>query len=201
MDRGVMIVGKFWIVLLMALIGCGGFRATRDILPVAGPDVIVLPRSRGVGATKDGISVAVVPLQDVKELDGFGVLIVNESSHWIYFKKEDFMLIQGGEVRHPVSDSQVSTRLGGGYKPKMPGELNADIFEWRRTINTRDSRGFKMLDSDKRLSVMSGTKEKLFLYFKTRDDAAPMQFVIRNIYNEVTNKRARFSFKFDVEKS
>jgi phage-related protein len=193
---------KFWVALLIVLAGCGGLYATRDILPVAGPDVTILPRARGVAATKDNISIVVVPLQDVKELDGFGILIVNESSHWISFKKEDFMLIpEGGEARHPVSDSQVYARLGAGYKPSMPNGLNVDIYEWRPNVNSRDSRGLQVVDKDEKLSIMGGTKEKIFLYFRTQEGTAPMRFMIPNIYNEATKQRTLFSFKFAVEKS
>lgn len=192
-------MSRFWVVLLVVLTGCGGLRATRDILPVAGPDVTVLPRTKGVAATKDNISIAVVPLQDVKELDGFGVMIVNESSHWISFKKEDFMLIQSGEARYPVSDTQVYSRLGSGYKPSMPGGLSVDIFEWRPSVNERSSRGLGSVDKEKTLSIIGGAKERIFLFFKTRDDTAPMQFIVTNIYNETTKQRTRFSFKFTVE--
>ena len=189
---------RLWIVLLIVLAGCG-LHTSRSIIPVPESDVALLPRTKGVAATKNNISVIIVPLEDVKELDGFGVMIVNESKNWISLKKEDCMLIQSGEVRHPVSDSHVGTRLGGSYRPSMPEQLNVDIFEWRQSVNIRSSRGFK--DEDKTLSIMRGTKEKIFLYFKTRDDIAPMQLIIPNIYNEAKDQRTRFSFKFAVEKS
>jgi hypothetical protein len=169
---------------------------------VAEPDVTVLPRTRGIAATKDNISIAVVPLQNVKELDGFGVLIVNESSHWVSFKKEDFMLIQSGEARYPVSDAQVYSRLGSGYKPSMPSGLAQDIYyEWRPSVNERTSRGLGSVDKEKTLSIIGGAKEEIFVYFRARDDTAPMQFIIANIYNEATEQRTRFSFKFTVEGS
>ena len=195
-------MGRFWIILLIVLAGCGGLQTTRNILPMAEPDVTILPRSNGVAATKDDISVVVVPLQDVKELDAFGLMIINESSNWIYLKKEDFMLIQGGDVRYPVSDEQVSSRLGGGYKPSMPSELSADIYyNWRPDVNIMRSRGLSVVDDEKSLSIMRGTKEKIFLYFKTRDDMSPMQLIIPNIYNETRDQRTRFSFKFSIEGS
>ena len=195
-------MGRFWVVMLLIfLAGCSGMHATRNILPVAETDVTILPRAKGVATTKDNISIAVVPLQDVKELDGFGLMIVNESSNWISFKKEDFILIQSGEVRTPVSDTQVTTRLGSSYKRSMPGGINVDLFEWRQSINSRRSRGLRIMDDEKRISIIGGAKEKLFLYFKTRDDTAPMQLIITNIQNESTKKRTRFSFKFEIEKS
>ena len=194
-------MSRFWVFLLIFLAGCGGLHTTRDILPVAEQDAIVLPETNSVAATKDNISVLVAPLRDVKELDGFGVLIINESSHWISFKKEDCMLIQDGEVRYPVSDTQVSTRLGSSYKPSMPTGLSGDIYyNWRQSVNTLRSRGLEM-DEDKKLSVIAGAKEKVFLFFKTRDSMAPMQLIIPNIYNEATKQRTLFSFKFTVEKT
>jgi len=194
-------MGRFWVILLIVLAGCGGLHATRNILPVVEPDVAILPKTKGVAATKDNISIVVVPLQDVKELDGFGVLIANESSHWISLKKESCMLIQSGEVRSPLSDSQASARLGSAYKPSMSSELSVDISEWRRSVNASKLQTTKVVNEDKKLSIIGGAKEKFFLYFKTKDDTAPMQLIIPDIYNEATNQRTRFSFKFNVEKT
>lgn len=191
---------KFWIILLIVLAGCG-FRATRDILPVADPDMTILPRVKGIANTKDSISVVVVPLPDVKELDAFGVIIANETSHLISFSKEDCMLIQSGEVRRPMTDTQVYKRLGSSYKPSMPSGLNMDIYGWRQSVNLRSSRGLGGMDKDKRITIMGNAKEKLFLFFKTRDDTSPMQFRIQNIQNEATKQRTWFSFKFTVKKS
>ena len=191
---------KFWIILLIVLAGCG-LRATRDILPVADPDMTILPRVKGIADTKDSISVVVVPLPDVKELDAFGVLIVNETSHLISFSKEDCMLIQSGEVRRPMTDTQVYKRLGSSYKPSMPGGLNMDIYGWRQSVNLRSSRGLEGMDKNKRMTIMGNAKEKIFLFFKTRDDTSPMQFRIQNIQNEATRQRTWFSFKFTIKKS
>jgi hypothetical protein len=204
-NRGVKMVRRFWVLLLIILTGCG-LNTTRRILPVADQDVAILPRTRGAVVTKTfegrsgGVSFVVVPLERVKEMDAFGILIVNETSNWISFKKEDIMLIQSGEARYPTSDTQVYSRLGGGHKPSMPNELNADIYyDWRPSVNTMVSRGFQIVDEEKKLSVMGGTKEKIFLYFKTQSDTSPMQLIIPNVYNEATKQRLRFSFKFVIE--
>jgi hypothetical protein len=197
----VRIVRKFWIILLIILAGCG-LRATRDILPVPNPDVIVLPRVKGIAATKESISIAVVPLPDVKELDAFGVIIANESPNMLTFSKEDCMLIQSGQVRYPLTDNQVYKRLGSSYQPSMPSGLNMDIYAWRQSVNLRSSRGLEgMIKEEKRLSIMGNAKEKIFLFFKTQDDMTPLQFRIQNIQNETTGQRTWFSFKFNIEKS
>jgi len=194
-------VRKFWIILLMiALAGCG-LRATRDILPVADPDLVILPRVKGIATTKENVSVVVVPLPDVKELDAFGVIIANESSNMLSFSKEDCMLIQSGEVRRPLTDSQVYKRLGSSYKPSMPSGLSTDIYGWRQSVNLRSSRGLEGIDKNKRLSIMGNAKEKIFLFFKTTDDISPMQLRIQNIKNEATDQKTWVSFKFTVQKS
>jgi len=198
--EGVKIVSRFWAVLLVFVTGGAGVNATREIVPVAESDSTILPVTKGVAATRDDISVVVAYLKDVKALDGFGVMIVNETSHWISFKKEECVLIQSGEVRRPLDDPQVAARLGGSYKPKMPEGLAGDISEWRRDVNSRVSRGFKVSDEDKTLSIISGTRETVYLYFNTREDTAPIELIIPNIYNEATKQRTRFSFKFVVEK-
>ncbi len=195
-------MSKFGVVLLIiaVLAGCAAMRATRDIRPVIGQDETALLMTDGVAATKGNISVMVVPLADVKELDAFGVMIINESSNWVSFKKEDFVLIQSGNASKPASDTQVTTRLGANYKPTMPNGLNTDVFQWRRNVNTMKSHGLRIVNDEKKLSVMGGSKEKVFVFFRTRDDTAPLQLIIPNIYNEKTKERTRFSFKFTVEK-
>jgi len=192
-------VNKFWIIFLIFLAGCGGLRSTRNILPVPETEMTILQRTKGVAVTKNDISVLVVYLQDVKELDGFGIMIVNETPNWISFKKEECILIQDGEVRYPLSDSKASARLGSTYKPKMPNDLIMDISNWRRDINFRSSRGTKVVDENK-ISIISGSKETVFLYFSTQGSITPMQLIIPNIYNESTKQRTNFSFRFIVER-
>lgn len=199
-------MSKAWVVALtislLILAGCG-LNATRNILPVAEPEATFLPRTKGIASTKDKVSIAVVPLQAVKEVDGFGILIANESTNWISLLKEECMLVQGGEVRKPLTRAQISSRLGGSYRESLPKELNMDIFEWRRSINLRDSRSreLKIMDEDEKISIMGGTKETIYLYFRTQGDMAPMQLLLPNIYNESKGIRTRFSFKFTVEKT
>ena len=189
---------RYWVILLVVLTGCG-LNVTRTIVPVPDQDSVFLPQSKGIAATKDDISVVVVPLPDVKEADAFGVLIANESSHWISFNKKDFVLVQSGKVRHPMSDAQINAAMGT-YKPKMPSQLNADIFDWRRSINLASPRGSRVIDKDKTISVIRGAKETVYVFFRASDDLSPMQLIIPNIINGDTGTRTRFSFKFIITK-
>lgn len=191
---------KIWpIILATLLIGCG-LNTTRNINPLPEPDVPLLPQSKGLAANKDNVSIVVVPMQSVKELDAFGVMIINESSNWISIRKEDCILIQGGEARYPLDDKQINARMGSGYKPSMPEQLKVDVFYWRPSVNSLNSRDLKIIDEDKKISIMGGTKETIFLHYKTTDSIAPMQLIIPSIYNETTKQRTRFSFSFNVEK-
>ncbi|MBM3212310.1 hypothetical protein FJZ33_08825 [Candidatus Poribacteria bacterium] len=188
------------IIILACFLSSCGLNTTRNILPIPEADVSLLPRSKGLATTKNGISVIVVPLQSVKELDGFGVMIINETSNWISIKREDCVMIQGGDARYPLNNKQVSNRMGSSYKSSMPDELKVDIFEWRRNINTLNTRDLKIVDENLKISIMAGTKETIFLYFKTIDSTSPIQLILSNIFNEATKQRTRFSFKFTVEK-
>jgi hypothetical protein len=82
----------------------------------------------------------------------------------------------------------------------MPDELKVDIFDWRRSVNSLNSRDLKIVDENKKISIMGGTKETIFLYYRTNNSISPMQLIIPNVYNETAEQRTRFSFSFNVEK-
>jgi hypothetical protein len=199
-NKGVRIMNKIWVIILAVLLFSCGLNTTRNILPLPDADVAMLPRSKGLATTINNISVVAVPLHSLKELDGFGIMIINETPNWLSFKREDCVLIQGGEARYPLTDKQVSARLGSSNKPTMPEELKMDIFDWRRNINALYTRDLKIIDEEQKISIMTNTKETVFIYFKTTDSTSPMQLIISNIFNESTKQRNRFSFKFNIEK-
>jgi len=195
-------VNKLWAILLLSifLMGCGGFRSTRTFIPLPNEDMTVLTATKGLVTTKNNISVAAVPLQDVKELDGFGIVIINDTQSWISVKQEECMMIQDGKVAYPLETDKALARLGTGYKLKMPNEFNADIFEWRKDINNRSSKSTKVVDEDKKISILTGSKDTIYLFFSTQGNMAPIQLIIPNIYNGTTKERTNFSFKFEIQK-
>jgi len=205
-NRGVYIVSRAWaaslITILLILSGCG-LNATRNIVPVPDPDLTFLMRAKGLAVVKDGIAIVVVPLPDVKELDGFGIIIVNETTHWVSLNKADCILIQGGEATKPMTRSQSAARLGSGYKAKMPDALKVDISDWRRSVNFmgKRNRNMDVTAEDDKISIIGGTREDLYFYYRTQGNTAPMQLIFPNIYNEATGQRTRFSFKFNIEKT
>ncbi|HGJ65266.1 TPA: hypothetical protein ENS27_07730 [bacterium] len=194
-------MNKLWAIpLIFLLAGCGSFGASRNIVPIMNPDMVYLSNTKGVATTKNGISVVAVYLQDVKELDGFGVMIINETPNWISLKKEECMLVQNGQVIYPLDDEKAKARLGMGYKAKMPDGLIADIYQWRRDINLKPLKDTKVVDKDKKISIITGARDNIYLYFNTQGNNAPMQLIIPNIYNENTKERTSFSFGFVLEK-
>ena len=199
-------MNKLWAILLVSVLlaGCGALNATRNIVPVPDDTMTVLKRTKGVALEKNKIVVAVVPLADVKELDGFGIMIVNETPNWLSIRREECMLIQDGKISYPIDNDKALSRLGAGYKPKMPAELNADIYEWRRDINTISSRGSntntKVVDEDKKISIITGSRETIYLYFSNQGNKAPIQIILPNIFNEATKEKTSFSFKFEIAK-
>lgn len=195
-------MNKLWAIFLVSIfiVGCGGFNSTRSIVPLPNEEMTILKLSNGVAMTKNGISMAVAPIQDVKELDVFGVLVVNDTSNWISIKQEECMLVQDGKAVYPMETKTALARLGSGYKAKMPNTFIADVFEWRKDINNRSSRSSKVVDEDKKVSIVTGSKDTIYLYFNTQGSNAPMQLIIPNVYNETTKERTSFSFKFEIQK-
>ena len=201
-------MNKLWAILLVSalLAGCGALNATRNIIPVPDENMTLLKRTKGMALEKNHIVVAVVPLPDVKELDGFGIMIVNETPNWLSIKREECMLIQDGKITYPLDNEKALARLGAVYKPKMPGDLSADLYEWRRDINTISSRSSsnakvtKVVDEDKKISIITGSKETIYLYFSNQGNTAPIQIILPNIFNEATKEKTSFSFKFEIAK-
>ena len=201
-------MNKLWAILLVSALfaGCGALNATRNIIPIPDESMTVLRRTKGVALEKNNIVVAVVPLPDVKDLDGFGIVIVNETPNWLSIKREECMLIQDGKITYPLDNDKALARLGAVYKPKMPGDLSADIYEWRRDINTISSRSSsnakvtKVVDEDKKISIITGSKETIYLYFNNQGNTAPIQIILPNIFNEATKEKTSFSFKFEIAK-
>ena len=82
------------------------------IVPVFDPDAHIMPQTGTVGYVKNGITAMAVPLNDVKAVDAFGVIIYNRTNHWISFKKEDCQMLDGtGNVTKTIDKSQESFYL------------------------------------------------------------------------------------------
>ncbi|MBM3235480.1 hypothetical protein FJZ31_04210 [Candidatus Poribacteria bacterium] len=191
----------FSIFILFMLIGCASLRTTK-IIPAIDQDATIFPKTGAVASTKNGIVVLAVPLNDVKEVDALGVIVVNETSNWLSFYKNKCVLLdQNGSTFNPLSKSEENFHLGKNFKPQLPPEFKMELFSWRHGIVGRGSiQGMPLEDLQKTL-VMPGSKRQFFLYFKKRSvQSSRLTLIIPNIYNEVSDEKTTFAFKFEVQK-
>jgi len=189
------------IFVIFTTINCGSFK-TIKIVPVVGPEVQIFPRTDAAGIVKDGLIAIVVPLNDVKEVDAFGVIIVNNTDHMIHFKKNKCVLLdQGGSSSNPIPKKQESLYLNKNFKPKLPLTFKEDIFNWKHgSVWVGDSGGIPLNDVEK-TQILPKLKRQFFLYFRKRSvSASRLTLIIPNVYNEMEGKKTTFLFKFEVQK-
>lgn len=191
----------FSISMLFAIVSCASLQTT-NIVPAIDQDATIFPKTGAVVSTKNGIVVLAVPLNDVKEVDAFGVIIVNETRNWVSFYKNKCVLLDpNGSTFPPLSKSEENFHLGRGFKPKMPPQFKMELFSWRHGIIGRGSIPAMPLEDLQKTLVMPGSKRQFFLYFKKRSArSSRLTLIIPNVYNEVSDEKTTFAFKFDVQK-
>lgn len=188
-------------LLLLLLVSCSAFETTK-IVPLTQPDTVLLYESNSLAASKDGISILAVPLNDVKEVDAFGVIIVNQTNHWIsFYKKGCVLLDQSGGHAKPLEKSQLNVYLNKNFEPKMPLSLNSEVFRWRRDIILKGDIGPIPVEDINKTSVLAGKKSQFYLYFKKQSLSSPLlTLIIPNITNESSGEKTTFTFRFEVKK-
>jgi len=189
------------IFILFTTVNCGGFKSVK-LVPVTDPKVNIFPRTNSVGIVKDGIIVLAVPLNDVKEVDAFAIIIVNDTGHWIHlYKNKCVLLDQSGSFSKPIPKSQESLYLSKGFKPKLPLGFKEDVFNWKHgAVWVGDVGGLPLNDIEK-TQVMPKMKQQFFLYFRKRSiSSSRLTLIIPNVYNETEGKKTTFAFKFEVQK-
>ena len=72
-------------LLLATTLGCSALQPVQ-IVPQFDAEAVILPQTGTVIYEKDGITAMAVPLNDVKAVDAFGILIFNRTSNWVSFK-------------------------------------------------------------------------------------------------------------------
>jgi len=183
------------------IIGCGGLKTTK-IVPIFDPEATILPQAGAIAYVKNGIIAIAIPLNDVKEVDAFGVVIVNRTNHWISFKEKDcWLLDQSGKGIKTIDESQRSFYLK--KDPELPPEFPAEVFRWNRSIRVTGS-GFAALPREdvEKTTIMPGRKKQFFLYFKKQStQSSKIRLIIPKVHNDYTGKDTIFVFKFKVEKS
>ncbi|MBC8461297.1 MAG: hypothetical protein H8D67_25260 [Deltaproteobacteria bacterium] len=186
---------------LFIIVGCASLQGTQ-IVPIIDQGATIFPQTMAVASLKNGLVVLAVPLNDVKEVDAFGIIIVNETQNWVSFYKNKCVLLdRSGSTYKPLSRSEETFHLGKNFKPQMPPEFPIEIFSWRHGILGRGNLPSMSLDDEQKTLVTPGGKRQFFLYFRKRSiDSSRLTLIIPNVYNEVSDEKATFAFKFEVQK-
>ncbi len=194
-------------MISLSLAGCGKFGGFMNDLfrpeikvPVFDPDATITPQSGAVIYEKNGIVAIAVPLNDVKNIDAFAILIYNKTNHWISYKKEDCqMLDQSGNITKQIDKSQESFYVK--KKPKLPPEFAADVFRYDKTIRVQGDHAVLPTEDFKKTNIMPKQKSIFRVYFPKRSSKSNnLRIIVPGVTSEFNNQQSTFVFKFRVQR-
>ncbi|MCZ6676439.1 MAG: hypothetical protein O7E52_04230 [Candidatus Poribacteria bacterium] len=192
-----------WIIIsaLLANLSCSAFQTVR-IVPVFDPEATILPASGAVVHVKNGITAMAVPLNEVKEVDAFGVIIFNSTDHFISFKQKDcWMLDQSGNQTKTIHKSLLASYLGKNFKPRLPPEFPAEVFRWNRAFRAMGDIAPLPREDIERTTVMPKRRTQFFLYFPKRSiKSSNLRIIVPKVYSEYADTETTFVFKFEVQR-
>ena len=203
----------FQILLLLTLsISLGGCAKMRNvaadlfrrewIVPVFDPDATIMPQTGTVIYVENGIVAMAVPLNDIKNVDAFGILLFNKTNHWISFKKEDCqMLDYSGNIVKQLDKSQQSFYLKNNSKPKLPPEFAADIFRWDKTLRVQGDPAVLPMADSKKTNIMPQNRSEFFIYFPKRSSkSTKLRIMVPGVTSEFNGQQTTFVFIFKVQR-
>lgn len=172
------------------------------IVPVFDPDAHIMPQTGTVGYLRNGIKVMVVPLNDVKAVDAFGVFIYNGTDHWISFKKKDCQMLDGtGNVTMPIDKSQESFYLKKNFRPNLPPEFAAEVFRWDKSIRIQGAPAVLPRADLEKTTVMPRQYARFFLYFRKRSiKYSSLRIIVPKVTSDFNDQQTTFVFKFKVQR-
>lgn len=197
-----------FIILFLANLGCATLQNTFEnafqterIVPVFDPEATILMRSGSAAYIKNGITAIAIPLNDVKAVDAFGIIVFNSTDHWISLRQEDCsMLDQSGKVYKPIHRSQHTFYLGKNFTPKMPPEFREDFRENRVLRTMGDPVALPSEDIEK-TTIMPRRRVRFYLYFHKRSvESSNLRIIVPKVHSEFTDTETTFVFKFEVQK-
>ena len=188
-------------LLLAASLGCSALQPVQ-IVPQFDAEAVILPQTGTVIYEKNGITAVAVPLNDVKAVDAFGIVIFNRTGNWISFKRKDCQLLdQAGNITKPVDKSQESFFLGKNFKPKMPPEFAMELFRHDRALRAQGSSVALPREDIERTTIMPNHRSQFFLYFRKRSiKSTNLRVIVPKVSNEFEDTETTFVFKFEVLK-
>ena len=188
-------------LILTVTLGCSALQPVR-IVPQFDAEATILPQTGTVIYEKDGITAMAVPLNDVKAVDAFGILIFNRTDHWISFKQKDCRLLdQAGNITKPIDKSQQSFFLGKNFRPKLPPEFVAEIFRFDRALRAQGGSAAMPVEDIERTTIMPDRRTQFFLYFRKRSiKSSNLRVIVPKVSNDFDQTETTFVFKFEVQK-
>ena len=204
MKKQILLNLQLFTILFLANLGCSTLQTafqTERIVPVFDPEATILPRSGTVAYIKNGITAMAVPLNDVKAVDAYGIIVFNSTNHWISLRQKDCsMLDQSGKVYKPIHRSQHTFYLGKNFTPKMPPEFREDFRENRVLRSMGDLVALPTEDIEK-TTIMPKRRVRFFLYFHKRStESSNLRIIVPKVHSEFTDTETTFVFKFEVQK-
>jgi hypothetical protein len=204
MKKQILLSLQLLAIIFFANLGCSTLQTafqTVRIVPVFDPEATILPRSGTIAYVKNGITAMAVPLNDVKAVDAFGIIVFNSTDHWISLRQEDCsMLDQSGKVYKPIHKSQHTFYLGKNFTPKMPPEFREDFRENRVLRSMGDLVPLPTEDIEK-TTIMPRRRVRFFLYFHKRSlESSNLRVIVPKVHSEFTDTETTFVFKFELQK-
>lgn len=191
------------VVLLLAatILGCSALQPVQ-IVPQFDAEAVILPQTGTVIYEKNGITAMAVPLNDVKAVDAFGILMFNRTGNWVSFKRKDCQLLdQAGNVTKPIDKSQESFFLGKNFKPKLPPEFTMELFRHDRALRAQGSSVALPREDIERTTIMPNHRTQFFLYFRKRSiKSTSLRVIVPKVSNDFEDTETTFVFKFEVVK-
>ena len=188
-------------LIVVTTLGCSALQPVQ-IVPQFDAEAVILPQTGTVIYEKNGITAMAVPLNDVKAVDAFGILMFNRTGNWISFKRKDCQLLdQAGNITKPIDKSQESFFLGKNFKPKLPPEFAAEVFRHDRALRTQGSSVALPREDIERTTIMPNHRTQFFLYFRKRSiKSTNLRVIVPRVSNDFENTESTFVFKFEVRK-
>jgi hypothetical protein len=187
---------------LLATLSCSAFQ-TVQIVPVFDPEATILQQSGGVIHVKNGITAIAAPLNDVKAVDAFGIVIYNGTDHFVSFKKKDCWMLDQAQNKTKVLDrSEHSFFLGKNFKPKMPPGFPVEVFRSNKAIRMDGPPVALPQEDIETTTIMPRRRVQFYLYFRKRSiKSSQLRIIIPKVYSEFDDVETPFVFKFEVRKN
>ena len=193
---------KFIVIFIcLVLLSCSAFQTVR-ILPVFDPEATILPQSAAVIHEKNGITAMAVPLNDVKAVDAFGIVIYNNTDHFVSFKQKDcWMLDQARHKTKTIDRSQHTFYLGKNFKPKLPPEFPVEVFRYNKTLRMQGPPVPLPQEDIEKTTIMPKRRAQFFLYFRKKSiSSTSLRVIVPKIRSDYDDTETTFVFKFEVRK-